>query len=86
MCLAIPGKIVSISGKDPLERTGRIDFGGILKTASLAYVPEVVVGDYVIVHVGFAISRLEEEEAQRTYELLRQLQEEMPGEDPEGPA
>ena len=75
MCLAIPGKIVSISGEDPLERTGKIDFGGVLKTASLAYVPDVAVGDYVIVHVGFAISRLDESEAQKVFEYLRQMED-----------
>ncbi len=63
MCLAVPGRIVNISGEDPLSRTGKIDYGGILKEASLAYVPEAQVGDYVIVHVGFAISRVDEEEA-----------------------
>jgi hydrogenase expression/formation protein HypC len=75
MCLAIPGRIVSISGDDPLERTGKVDFGGILKTASLAYVPEARVGDYVIVHVGFALSRVDEAEAQKVFEYLRQMQE-----------
>jgi hydrogenase expression/formation protein HypC len=74
MCLAIPGKIVSVSGDEPLERSGRIDFGGILKTASLAYVPEAVVGDYVIVHVGFAISRLDEAEAQKVFEYLKEME------------
>ncbi len=75
MCLAVPGKITSISGDDPLVRTGKIDFGGILKEASLAYVPEVKVGDYVIVHVGFAISRVDEEEARQVFEYLRQMEE-----------
>jgi hydrogenase expression/formation protein HypC len=75
MCLAIPGKIVSVSGKDPLERVGKIDFGGILKQASLAYVPEAKVGDYVIVHVGFAISRLDEDEAQKIFEYLKQMED-----------
>jgi hydrogenase expression/formation protein HypC len=74
MCLAIPGKIVSISGEDPLERTGKIDFGGILKDASLACVPEAAVGDYVIVHVGFAISRLDEEEARKVFEYLKEME------------
>jgi hydrogenase expression/formation protein HypC len=55
MCLAVPGKIISIQGEDPLSRIGKIDFGGVLKEASLAYVPEAEVGDYVIVHVGFAL-------------------------------
>jgi hydrogenase expression/formation protein HypC len=75
MCLAIPGKIVSISGDDPLMRTGKVDFGGILKEVSLAYVPEAVVGDYVIVHVGFALSRVDEAEAQQVFAYLREMQE-----------
>ena len=75
MCLAIPGKIASISGDDPLLRTGKIDFGGILKEANLAYVPEAKVGDYVIVHVGFAISRVDEEEAKQVFEYLREMEE-----------
>ena len=75
MCLAVPGKITSIIGEDPVFRTGKIDFGGILKEASLAYVPEAKVGDYVIVHVGFAISRLDEEEANKVFEYLREMEE-----------
>ncbi len=71
MCLAIPGKITSISGDDPLMRTGKVDFGGILKEVSLAYVPEATVGDYVIVHVGFALSRVDEAEAQQVFAYLR---------------
>ena len=72
---SIPGKIIEISGEDPLERTGRINFGGILKSASLAYVPEAVVGDYVIVHVGFALSRVDEAEAQQVFAYLKQMEE-----------
>ncbi|HOC58044.1 MAG TPA: HypC/HybG/HupF family hydrogenase formation chaperone [Verrucomicrobiota bacterium] len=75
MCLAVPGKITSISGEDPLLRTGKVDFGGILKEVSLAYVPEAKLGDYVIVHVGFALSRVDEEEAKQVFEYLRQMQE-----------
>jgi hydrogenase expression/formation protein HypC len=75
MCLAIPGKIESVSGEDPLMRMGKINFGGILKDASLAYVPEAKAGDYVIVHVGFAISRLDEDEAQKVFEYLKQMEE-----------
>ena len=75
MCLAIPGKIESISGDDPLTRMGKINFGGILKEASLAYMPEARVGDYVIVHVGFAISRLDEDEASRVFDYLRQMED-----------
>ena len=75
MCLAIPGKILSISGDDPLTRMGKIDFSGVVKRASLAYVPEVVVGDYVIVHVGFALSKVDEAEAQKVFEYLKQMDE-----------
>jgi hydrogenase expression/formation protein HypC len=74
MCLAVPGKIVSISGADPLERMGRIDFGGILKEASLAYVPDAKIGDYVIVHVGFALSRVDEDEAKKVFEYIREME------------
>src|SRR5512141_1081667 len=75
MCLAIPGRVASISGEDPLSRTGKVNFGGIIKEVSLAYVPEAVVGDYVIVHVGFALSRLDEDEAQKTLDYFRQMGE-----------
>lgn len=75
MCLAIPGKITTITGEDPLSRAGKVDFGGILKEVSLAYVPEARVGDYVIVHVGFAISRLDESEANKVFEYLREMDE-----------
>ncbi|BBL70166.1 HypC/HybG/HupF family hydrogenase formation chaperone [Methylogaea oryzae] len=64
MCLALPGQILSIdSADDPLQRKGRISFDGVVKEANLAYVPEAQVNDYVIVHAGFAISRLDEDEA-----------------------
>ena len=75
MCLAIPGKVESISGNDSLSRTGKINFGGVLKEVSLAYVPEVKVGDYVIVHVGFALSRLDEDEAHKVFEYLKEMEE-----------
>ena len=75
MCLAIPGRITSVTGDDPLSRTGSVDFGGIQKDVNLAYVPEAKVGDYVIVHVGFAISRLDESEANEVFEYLRQMGE-----------
>jgi hydrogenase expression/formation protein HypC len=74
MCLAIPGKIESISGDEPLSRTGKVNFGGILKEVSLAYVPEAKVGDYVIVHVGFAISRLDEDEAHKVFDYLKEME------------
>lgn len=76
MCLAIPGKVESISGgADPLTRMGRINFGGVIKEACLAYVPEVNVGDFVIVHVGFALSKVDEDEAQKVFGYLKRMQE-----------
>jgi hydrogenase expression/formation protein HypC len=75
MCLAVPGKVVSISGDDPLTRMGKIDFSGVIKQVSLAYVPEAQIGDYVIVHVGFALSKVDEAEAQKVFEYLRQMDE-----------
>ncbi len=66
MCLAIPGQVVSIVGEDPLWRRGRINFGGVVREVCLAYVPEAKVGDYVIVHVGFALSIVDEESAKQT--------------------
>jgi hydrogenase expression/formation protein HypC len=72
MCLGIPGKVVEIREGGPL-RMALVDFGGVRKEACLAYEPEVVVGDYVIVHVGFAISHLDEDEALRTLEMLRAI-------------
>jgi len=75
MCLAIPGLVLSISGHEQLMRMGQVKFGGITKEVSLAYVPEAKVGDYVIVHVGFAISILNEAEANRVFEYLREMDE-----------
>ncbi len=75
MCLAIPGKITSIDGGDALTRMGKVDFGGIQKDVSLAYVPEAKVGDYVIVHVGFALSLVDESEANTVFDYLRQMGE-----------
>lgn len=72
MCLAIPGKILSTQ-VDKGVRVGRVQFGGIVRTACLDFVPEADTGDYVMVHVGFAISRVDAAEAERTYEALRQM-------------
>jgi hydrogenase expression/formation protein HypC len=74
MCLGIPGKVIEIRDDGPLKMA-RVDFGGVRKEACLAYVPEVELGDYVIVHVGFAISRVDEDEALRTLEMLRMIDE-----------
>ncbi|WOX05629.1 HypC/HybG/HupF family hydrogenase formation chaperone [Microbulbifer pacificus] len=73
MCLGIPGRVEEILNLAALERTARVSFGGITKDINIAYVPEAVVGDYVIVHVGFAISRVNEQEAQRIFDYLGQL-------------
>jgi hydrogenase expression/formation protein HypC len=72
MCLGIPGKIVSVADADGL-RMGKIQFGGIVREACLEYVPEAAMGDYVIVHAGFAISQVDAEEAARTYQLLEEM-------------
>ena len=72
MCLAVPGKVLSKESIGGVE-VGQVQFGGIVRQVALGFVPEAEVGDYVMVHVGFAISRIDEEEAQRTYELLEQL-------------
>ena len=72
MCLGIPGKVLSAEGSD-FSRVARVEFGGVSREISLAYVPEAEVGDYVIAHVGFAISVINEDEAQRTLQLLRDL-------------
>lgn len=73
MCLAIPGKLLSIAGDEPLQRAGRVSFGGIVKEVNLAFVPEARVGDYVIVHVGVAISLVDEGEARRVFDYLREM-------------
>ena len=75
MCLAVPGRILSATDDDPLFRVGRVDFGGVVKEISLAYVPEASVGAYVLVHVGFAITVIDEAEAERIFEHLREIGE-----------
>ena len=75
MCLAIPGRVISTTGDDPIMRVGRVDFGGIVKEINLAYVPEARIGDYSLAHVGFAISMIDEAEAARVYEDLREIAE-----------
>ena len=75
MCLAVPGKILSIIEGEPLQRSGRVSFSGAVREVSLACVPEAMVGDYVLVHVGFAISKLDEFEAGRVFDYLHQMDE-----------
>ena len=73
MCLAVPGQIISIDQGDELLRAGRVNFGGIVKEVNLACVPEADVGDYVLVHVGTAISTIDKQEADQVFEYLRQM-------------
>jgi hydrogenase expression/formation protein HypC len=72
MCLGVPGRVVSIADEDGVPM-GRVDFGGVARRVCLAHVPAVVPGDYVLVHVGFALTRLDEDEARRVFALLREL-------------
>lgn len=75
MCLGIPGKIESIDDEESSMKLGTVSFGGIKKQIVLAYVPEAGVGDYVVVHVGFAISKIDEEEAKRVFAYLEEIGE-----------
>ena len=73
MCLAIPGKLLDLQGDDPLLRSGRVSFNGVIKLVSLTCAPEAKVGDYVLVHVGVAISVIDEKEAEETFRYLRAM-------------
>ena len=75
MCLAVPAKVIALSSGDPLTRTGKVDFGGVIKEINLAFVPEAELSDYMLVHVGFAISDLDEAEAQKVLDELAALDE-----------
>ena len=72
MCLAIPGKIIETLESDGM-RVARVSFGGMVKQVCLEYTPEAVPGDYVLVHVGFALSRIDQEQAERTFKILEEL-------------
>jgi hydrogenase expression/formation protein HypC len=72
MCLGIPGKVIELYQANGMKM-GKVDFGGVIKEACLEYLPEIQVGDYTIIHVGFGISQLDEEEAHRTLEMLREM-------------
>ena len=76
MCLAVPGQVLSIEGEDVLARQGRVAFGGIVKHVNLAYVPEAMVGDYVLVHAGFAITTIDAVEASKTLAYLADIEPE----------
>ncbi|HWE48817.1 MAG TPA: HypC/HybG/HupF family hydrogenase formation chaperone [Bryobacteraceae bacterium] len=73
MCLAVPGRVLNLIGDDPAFRSANVDFCGVRKTINLAFTPDVLPGDFVLVHVGFAISRIDEEEASRTFKYLQQI-------------
>lgn len=75
MCLAVPGKVIDIQGDDPLLRSARVSFAGVIKQVSLTCAPEAKAGDYVLVHVGVAISVVDEQEAELTLSYLRQMGE-----------
>jgi len=75
MCLAIPGRVVSIAGDDPLTRTARVDFGGVVTQVNLAYTPEARIDDYVLVHVGFAITVIDAVEAEKVFAHLERIGE-----------
>ncbi len=73
MCLAVPGKVLSLAGDDPLTRTARVAFAGVVKETNLAFAPEAKTGDYVLVHAGFAIAVLDEIRAEQTLAALRAI-------------
>ena len=73
MCLAVPGRVLNVDGLDPAFRSGTVDFCGVRKTINLVFTPEVQPGDFVLVHVGFAISRIDEKEASRAFEYLNEI-------------
>jgi hydrogenase expression/formation protein HypC len=75
MCLAVPGKVLEIHGDDPLFRSARVSFAGVIKQVSLACTPEAGVGDYVLVHVGVALSVVDQQEAEETYRYLQEMGE-----------
>ena len=75
MCLAVPGKVIDIQGDDPLLRSARVSFAGVIKQVSLTCAPDAKVGDYVLVHVCVAISVVDEKEAEETFSDLRQMGE-----------
>ena len=85
MCLAVPGKVLEIERDAQGVRMAKANFGGIVKTVCLEYTPEIVPGDYVLVHVGFALSKVDEEEAARTYAILKEMDQlsELEADEPE---
>jgi hydrogenase expression/formation protein HypC len=75
MCLAVPGRIIEITDRSPTTRRGRVQFGDVVKEINLSFVPDAEIGEYVLVHVGFALSTIREEEAQRVFSYLEEMDE-----------
>lgn len=75
MCLAVPGKLIQIQEAGELLRAGKVDFGGVIREVNLSLVPEAAVGDYVVVHVGVALSVVDEDEAHQVFDYLREMNE-----------
>ena len=75
MCLAVPGRITRIISEEPLARIAAVSFGGVVREVNVSFVPDAAVGDYVLTHVGFAISRIDEAEASRVFEYLERIGE-----------
>lgn len=75
MCLGVPGKVVELNFDDPEMPVGKVDFAGITKEIAFAFVPDVQLGDYVIVHAGFALNKIDEEEAMEVFQYLREMEE-----------
>jgi hydrogenase expression/formation protein HypC len=73
MCLAVPGRLTTIEGDDPILRAGIVDFSGVTKRVNLSYVPDARIGDFVLVHVGFAISVVDPDEARKVFDYLKQM-------------
>jgi hydrogenase expression/formation protein HypC len=73
MCLAVPGRVLNVEDGDPAFRSGLVDFCGVKRNVNFAFMPEVAPGDFVLVHVGFAISKVDEKEAARTYQYLSMI-------------
>jgi hydrogenase expression/formation protein HypC len=85
MCLAVPGRVLDINARDPLLPSARVDFGGVVKNISLAYTPQARPGDYVLAHVGFAMTVIDEAEAARTLQALREVAAAVEGDQPPEP-
>jgi len=73
MCLGVPGELIEITQNEGLIKTGKVNFGGIIKDVNLSYTPEAEVGNYLIIHVGFAISIIDESEAKKVFEYLQEI-------------